>query len=167
LKTNTIKIPIGYLKREMKDLPLPTNIFFRTEKEFAKWFEKNLIAFGFKSIKKKNVKSFPDYILKDFKGKEVRVELEIKSSNFIHHKHNPKKVDVIISVYTLKEKILGVPVFSLFYTFPKEHTTVMIRESERNWLERLKRKHHLNSLSEAMQKVKEVFIKFKLENELK
>jgi len=48
-----------------------------------------------------------------------------------------------------------------------KQTTIMIRESERNWLERLKRKHNLQSLSEVMLKVKNVFVKFKLEGELK
>ena len=47
-----------------------------------------------------------------------------------------------------------------------KQTTIMINEGERNWLERLKRKHNLKSISEAMEKVREIFYKFKLENEL-
>ena len=46
-------------------------------------------------------------------------------------------------------------------------TTIMINESERNWLERLKRKYKLKSLAEVMIKIKVLFRKLKLEEELK
>lgn len=43
----------------------------------------------------------------------------------------------------------------------------MIDEVERNWLERLKRKHKLRSIQEVMKKIKGVFYRLKLEEELK
>ena len=45
-------------------------------------------------------------------------------------------------------------------------TTIMIDEAQRNWLERLKRKHNLKSLNEAIKKIRGVFNKLKLEDEL-
>jgi hypothetical protein len=45
-------------------------------------------------------------------------------------------------------------------------TTIMVRESERNWLERLKRKHRLKSLEEVVAKIRSLFKKLKLDDEL-
>jgi hypothetical protein len=47
------------------------------------------------------------------------------------------------------------------------NTTIMIRETERNWLEKLKRKHKLRSLSKVMEKIKNMFYKLKLEEEIR
>jgi hypothetical protein len=44
--------------------------------------------------------------------------------------------------------------------------TIKVRETQRNWLEKLKRKHKLKSLEEVMEKIKKVFLKLKLEEEL-
>lgn len=46
-------------------------------------------------------------------------------------------------------------------------TTIMIRVTERNWLERMKRKHNLKSIQGVMEKIRSVFYKLKLEEELK
>ena len=46
-------------------------------------------------------------------------------------------------------------------------TTIMIREVERNWLERLKRKRKLKSLAEVMEKIKKMFYRLKLEEEIR
>ena len=46
-------------------------------------------------------------------------------------------------------------------------TTIMIRETERNWLEKLKRKHRLKSLAEVLEKIKKMFYRLKLEEEIR
>lgn len=86
---------------------------FKSETEFAKWFEKNLDQFGFVRIVKKNLTSFPDYKLKNIDGKIKKVELELIGSDFINHRHDPKKVDLIVCVYSDKNEIKGVPVLSV------------------------------------------------------
>ncbi len=45
-------------------------------------------------------------------------------------------------------------------------TTIMIREQERNWLERLKRKHKIKNHAEVMQKIRILIQKHKMEEEL-
>lgn len=45
--------------------------------------------------------------------------------------------------------------------------TIKVRETERNWLERLKRKHKLKSIGKVMEKIRNLFHKLKLEDELK
>ncbi len=86
---------------------------FHTEADFASWFEKNLDKFGFKKIIKKSERFFPDYILEDSKGKKVSVELEIVPLDFIRHKHDPKKVDFVVCLYSDRESVSGVPVISV------------------------------------------------------
>lgn len=50
----------------------------------------------------------------------------------------------------------------------KNHTTtIMIRKTDRNWLERLKRKHKLKSVGKVVEKIRSLFNKLKLEEELK
>lgn len=85
---------------------------FKNEWEFAEWFEKNLDQFGFKRIVEKK-KGFPDYKLEDANGKLKRVELELMGIDFIRHKHDPKKVDMIVCVYSDRNDISGVPVLSV------------------------------------------------------
>jgi len=101
---------------------------FKNEREFSLWFEDNLDYFGFKLIVKKNNNIYPDYIIKTNKGKNVKVELEFFSKNFILHNHDPSKVDLIVSVYTNEEKIKGVPVLSLFNGYPYSNLNVYIDE---------------------------------------
>lgn len=85
---------------------------FQNEWEFADWFEKNLERFGFKRIIEKK-KGFPDYKLEDIEGKVKRVELELIGTDFIRHKHDPKKVDTIICVYSDRDEIAGIPTLSI------------------------------------------------------
>ena len=76
------------------------------EYEFEKWFEKNFRKLGYAKILKKNKDKFPDYIMiRD--NEKVRVELELRSSNFILHKHDKKKVDEIVCI--TKDIDLGIP----------------------------------------------------------
>lgn len=129
----TIQIS-GYLRKRLKELSAARDISyeeliddfvtiyeglrFKNERDFSNWFEENLSIFEFESIKQKNINSYPDYVLINNKGKEVRAELEFMSSNFIKHKHDSKGVDIIISVYTTENEIGGVPVLSLYHGYP-------------------------------------------------
>jgi hypothetical protein len=63
-------------------------VSLKTEKEFAKWFEKNYGSFGFKRIIKKN-KFGADYTLEDFDGKSIRVELELLAQHFFSINMSP------------------------------------------------------------------------------
>jgi len=85
---------------------------FQNEWELAEWFEKNIDRFGFKRIVEKK-EGFPDYKIEDIYGKIKRVELELIGTDFIRHKHDPKKVDIIVCVYSDKDDIEGVPVLSI------------------------------------------------------
>ncbi|MFQ6010546.1 MAG: hypothetical protein ACE5NL_01695 [Candidatus Hydrothermarchaeaceae archaeon] len=86
---------------------------FRDEADFSKWFEKNFQKFGFKKIIKKRKKTSPDYELLDAAGKIKNVELELFAKDFIKHKHDSAKTDLIISVYAESEEINNVPVISI------------------------------------------------------
>ncbi len=82
----------------------------KNEFELNYWFRKNYKKLGFSKIIKESSKSFPDFIMLE-NGKEVKVELEIKSSNFLLHKHPIEKVDKIICIE--KDVDLDVPVIEL------------------------------------------------------
>ena len=59
---------------------------------------------------------YPDVIAELYNGNIIRIELELNASNFISHKHDPSKCELIIS-FVRREKethIKGVPVISLF-----------------------------------------------------
>ena len=80
-------------------------IRIKNELEFHNWFKKNYKQLGFNNLKLHN-KGFPDFVMEK-NNKEIRVELEILSSNFLLHKHDPKKVDKVICI---KNDInLGIP----------------------------------------------------------
>lgn len=58
------------------------------------WFAANLDKFDYDIVVSKS--SFPDYTLRDSTGKKYKVEVELKSGNFLAHKHDPKKCDFIL-----------------------------------------------------------------------
>lgn len=68
---------------------------FSNEKEFVKWFENNFTLLGFSKILEKRISRFPDFKM-EMDGKELEVELETLSSNFIRHKHDPEKCDFVV-----------------------------------------------------------------------
>ena len=72
---------------------------------FGRFYE----ALGFSCVKTIN-RGFPDCVAIR-EGKECRIELEYKSSNFIQHKHDPSKVDMVICWE--KDTDLSVPVIEL------------------------------------------------------
>ncbi len=67
----------------------------KNEKQFANWFRKNYRELGYSKIIRGDISKCPDFIMLK-KGKEVRVELETVSSNFIAHKHSYGDVDEIV-----------------------------------------------------------------------
>ncbi len=69
----------------------------RNEKDLVVWFKKNYKKIGYDSIYKENKNSFPDFVM--IKGnRKVNVEIEIKTSHFILHKHSLDKVDEIVCI---------------------------------------------------------------------
>lgn len=82
----------------------------KNEFELKHWFRKNYKKLGFSKIIKENSKNCPDFVMLE-KGKEVKIELEIKSSNFILHKHPVKMVDKVICIE--KDLELDVPIIEL------------------------------------------------------
>ena len=87
---------------------MKNKITIKDELEFSKWFEKNFEKMGYTGILKKDKRKFPDYImLKD--EKKIRVELELKLSNFILHNHPIDEVDEIVCI----EKDIKLPIKSI------------------------------------------------------
>ena len=85
-------------------------IRIKNELELITWFKKNFHKLGFEELINYNAKGFPDFILKE-NGEKVRVEIEIKSSNFLIHKHPLDKVDKVICIK--KDVELGIPIIEL------------------------------------------------------
>jgi len=85
-------------------------IRIRNEADFASWFKKNYKKLGFSSIAKDNKGKFPDFTMNEG-DRKVRVELEIKSSNFLLHQHSISKVDRVICIK--KDVELNVPITEL------------------------------------------------------
>ncbi len=67
----------------------------KNEKQFSEWFRKNYKKLGFSKIIRGDISRCPDFIMLR-EGREVRVELETLSSNFLVHKHPLTSVDEII-----------------------------------------------------------------------
>jgi len=103
---------------------------FRNEREFAKFFEKNLGVFGFEKILEKRPKGYPDYRLSDKNGAEIEVELELIAKNFRHHRHDPKKADLIVCVFSNENEILGVPVISLINVPENKEDIIKYRRND-------------------------------------
>jgi len=114
----------------LEDLLDAFNAFipFKNESEFAEWFEKNFKLLGFKKILKKRAKSYPDYLMEDIKGNKLEVELELVGRDFLRHKHDPRKVDLILCVFSTESEIAGVPVLSLIQA-PKSLEEIIRRPS--------------------------------------
>jgi hypothetical protein len=122
----------------------------KSEKEMSNWFKDNYYLFGFKRIIKENKNSFPDFIMEDKDG-EVRVELEIKSSCFLLHKHNKELVDVVFCID--KDKDIGVPVIEIEdLNFDKKIVTLQISELTRRRLNKSKYNHGYKTIDETINK---------------
>lgn len=85
-------------------------IKIRDESDLQNWFKKNYKKLGFTKILKYDSMDFPDFVMLE-NGKKVRIELEMKSSNFILHEHPISKVDKVICIE--KDIDLEIPVIEL------------------------------------------------------
>lgn len=81
-----------------------SNLEIYNESDLRAWFRQNFKELGFDSILR--IHEHGDYICTK-NGKEVRVELELKSSNFLSHGHNPKEIDILVCVE--QDVIIPVP----------------------------------------------------------
>ncbi len=84
---------------------------FTTERQFRGWFEENLVRFGVKRIVLSQ-EVCPDYVLEMNDGRIVRAEAELFAVNFRYHRHDPRKVDLIVACYASAAAIEGVPVLA-------------------------------------------------------
>src|SRR3989344_8970085 len=101
-------------------------IKMKSEKHFERWFEKNFKKFGYSKIVRKDIGIFPDFIMLK-KGKNVRVELETLSSNFILHRHDYRKVDEVICIKDdFKLKVPTIEVRGLDYVGGKVRVSATI-----------------------------------------
>jgi predicted CopG family antitoxin len=103
---------------------------FNREKEFSDWFKEHFEMLGFSRIIEKRSLGFPDYIM-ELEGKEVGVELETMSSNFIRHHHDATKCDLVLCLVKdceLPIKIIDIPSFE--YIKANRQTTSFRIESE-------------------------------------
>lgn len=85
-------------------------IKIRNEADLKNWFMKNYKKLGYSKILRHDRGIFPDFIMLEG-DKKVRVELEIKSSNFLLHKHPISKVDRVICIK--KDVKLNIPIIEL------------------------------------------------------
>jgi hypothetical protein len=79
------------------------------EKDFRKWFEKNLSKFGITEIILSQ-EVCPDYVVRLNNGDIQKIEVELFAINFKYHSHSKEKVDRIIACYAKEKEIDGVPV---------------------------------------------------------
>lgn len=105
-----------------------SSIPFKSEEEFKEWFKENLHKFGFKEILEERKAASPDFRLKDARGKSVEVEVELVGEDFIRHRHDPKKIDLIVCMYSNREKIDGIPILSVIK--PPEEREEVIKKIE-------------------------------------
>jgi hypothetical protein len=100
----------------------------RTEVVFCEsyivgWFEKNFRSLGFEKILKKQHNKTPDFIvLKN--GKEVKVEIEFKTSNFIDHKHKISEADYVVCCIKDVELDKSIQVISLNHILISYHDEI-------------------------------------------
>lgn len=78
---------------------------FQKIRRFREWFENNFEILGFDKIKETKERGSPNFkMIKD--GKEMGVELETLSSNFLKHGHDSEEIDLVLCL--LKDEELPV-----------------------------------------------------------
>ena len=103
-------------------------VIIKNEKQFADWFKENYKKLGYSKIIRGDISRCPDFVMVR-NGKEVRVELETVSSNFLAHKHDLNKVDEILCL--VKDVELGKPVKEIKQlTFEGNRKVTLSIESE-------------------------------------
>lgn len=119
----------NYIKLFENDLiRLDYNRTFNDESEFIDWFKENCHLLGCELLYETK-RSFPDAIIqKD--DVIIRTEFEICSSNFIAHKHDPDKVDLVICI--CNDKRLQVDTLELPFLYNLGSTTSTIGDKASN-----------------------------------
>jgi hypothetical protein len=84
-------------------------VVFTNEREFRRWFDKNLSRFGIKEIFLSQ-EVCPDYVVIMEDGRPAKVEAELFAVNFRYHGHDPAKADFIVACYSKTDEVEGVPV---------------------------------------------------------
>jgi len=109
-------------------------MIINNESDFKAWFEKNYKKLGYSKIIKNDSGKFPDFIMQR-DNKEIKVELETRSSHFINHNHSIKDVDEIVCIendVNLNAKIITVKGLTFI---PKERITITIGNELLNWID--------------------------------
>lgn len=126
---------IGTIKKNIENnIDFEKDFLF--EKEFHNWFKENYKLLGFDKLIVELKRGFPDFIM-EMDGAILRIEIETVSSNFILHKHDPKKVDLVICM--VKDRDLCVPIIEIRKfggNFP--HKTIIVTSKIKKRLDRLK-----------------------------
>ena len=108
---------------------------FSNEKEFSDWFEENYKLLGFSKIIEKRKFSYPDFKM-EMDGKELEVELETLSSNFIRHKHDPEKCDIVLCLLNDKKlpiKTIEITSFEYLIKFTSIRVNAKLWEDFKIW----------------------------------
>ncbi len=87
---------------------------FNNKEEFVRWIKKgdNIKSLGFKKVINKHFKNnLYDLLVEDFKGNQKRIKIEINAKDFMAHKLS--KVDYIVSAFSTKNSVKGIPVQSI------------------------------------------------------
>lgn len=104
------------------------------ESEFKEWFERNYKKLGYSKIIRNDMGKFPDFIM--LKGnKQVKVELETKSSHFLNHNHSLKDVDEIICIEKDVDLDSNIIIAKGLTFIPKERITITIEKELLTWLD--------------------------------
>ena len=82
----------------------------KDESDFRNWFKENYKTLGFQKIIKSHTKKYPDFIMLR-NNKEIKIELETKSSNFLKHHHSVGKVDEVVCI--IKDIELNLPIIKI------------------------------------------------------
>ena len=128
----------------------------KSEKELVNWFKKNYVSLGYTGIQKENKNSFPDFIM--IKGsKEINVEIELRTSHFLLHKHSIDQVDEIICIEDDVKLDKPIKVLKNFVYEPRKAKRVSIILDD----EQLKVLNSIKGMgTKDAEKVKSVFIAY-------
>ena len=137
-------------------------IIIRNEAELSKWFVNNHKKLGYSKIIRKDIGKFPDFIMLKNK-KEVLVELETLSSNFILHNHDEKKVDEIICIKNdIENNVLKIPIIelnNLKYAPRIRRVSATIDPTTDKMLDSLLKKWHYRNKSHVIEEAIKFFAK--------
>lgn len=110
------------------------NIMTGYERDLVEWIKKHYKELGYDKIIKYHEKNYsPDFImLRD--NKQVGVEVETLSSNFILHKHDPKKVDEVLCIVNnveLPVKTIEIKQLKMWYELKGEDLLYLFKNTSK------------------------------------